>query len=685
MKTLYKIAISSLFILLVNSSSVKSQVSINTTGDPPNSSAMLDVKSTSKGMLMPRMTMVQRDAITTPATGLMIYQTDNIAGVYCNSGTSSLPVWTMVGGNAGQWMTDGTNIYYNSGNVGIGIGSPAALFHTYGTGIGQGNIMFIGQYKTNNPGDPPVSGAGTRMMWYPDKAAFRAGYVDGAQWNAANIGDYSTAMGYNTTASGQFSFATGYLNMASGEGSASIGTGNNASGSYSNALGEVNTASGDFSTALGYSTTASGDYSFTMGNQTSASGGDASAAIGYRTTASGNSATALGNYTTALSFCETVIGKSNTTYTPISATSWEPLDRLFVIGNNMASGLHNAMTLLKNGNVGIGTDNPTALLHTQGTGTGQGNVIFVGEYKPANAGDPPVSGSGARMMWYADKAAFRAGYWDAATIGDFSAGLGCNTTASGQSSTALGYGTTATGVRSIAMGSFTTASGYGSITGGAYTTAPSTCETVLGFNNTTYTPSGTPGGWNINDRLFVIGNGWSGSHNAMTVLKSGNTGIGTDIPTQLLDVDGNARFRSIGSGAYEGPVNRTTDGTLTTATSDRRLKENITTLQDCLGKVLQLRGVSFTWKTNPEYGTRIGFVAQEFEKVIPELVFTNPVDGYKGINYAEVSAVLAEAIKELKAENDLLKAKYGQQQTKIETMESRLSKLESMLEFTSNK
>lgn len=126
-------------------------------------------------------------------------------------------------------------------------------------------------------------------------------------------------------------------------------------------------------------------------------------------------------------------------------------------------------------------------------------------------------------------------------------------------------------------------------------------------------------------------------------------------PTQMLDVNGNARFRAIGSGAYAGVVNRTSDGTLTTATSDERLKENISSLQNSLDKVMQLRGVSFTWKTNPEYGTRIGFIAQEFEKVIPELVFTNEVDGYKGINYAEVTAVLTEAIKELKAENDLLK------------------------------
>jgi hypothetical protein len=69
-------------------------------------------------------------------------------------------------------------------------------------------------------------------------------------------------------------------------------------------------------------------------------------------------------------------------------------------------------------------------------------------------------------------------------------------------------------------------------------------------------------------------------------------------------------------------------------------------------------------------GTRIGFIAQEFEQVIPELTFTNETDGYKGINYAEVTALLAEAIKELKAENDRLKAENDTQEVRIDRLEA---------------
>jgi cell division protein FtsB len=74
------------------------------------------------------------------------------------------------------------------------------------------------------------------------------------------------------------------------------------------------------------------------------------------------------------------------------------------------------------------------------------------------------------------------------------------------------------------------------------------------------------------------------------------------------------------------------------------------------------------------------------EKVIPELVFTNEVDGYKGINYAEVTAVLVEAIKELKAENKQLKDEN--KEIKAENLElkandkafnSRLERLEQLM------
>lgn len=254
------------------------------------------------------------------------------------------------------------------GNVGIGITAPTALLHTQGIGTGEGNVLFTGSYKSTKPGDPPASGEGTRMMWYPDKAAFRAGEAEGKNWDKDSIGDHSMAMGYNTKASGRYSTAMGDYTTASGYNSTAMGYNTKASGLYSTALGGGSTASKDYSTAMGYETIASGNYSTAMGHWTSASGqlstalgylttasGTCSIAFGSTTTASGRLSTAMGNNTTAPSGYETVIGSYNTEYTPKSTNSWDSNDRLFVVGNGTEDTKRsNALTILKNGDMTVG-------------------------------------------------------------------------------------------------------------------------------------------------------------------------------------------------------------------------------------------------------------------------------------------------------------------------------------------
>jgi Chaperone of endosialidase len=91
----------------------------------PNASAMLDVQSTSKGLLMPRMTLAQRNLIASPATGLLVYQTDNTPGFYFYNGSGWVQIST--GGATSYWSANGTHIFNNNaGNVGIGISSPLA-------------------------------------------------------------------------------------------------------------------------------------------------------------------------------------------------------------------------------------------------------------------------------------------------------------------------------------------------------------------------------------------------------------------------------------------------------------------------------------------------------------------------------------------------------------------------------
>ena len=87
--------------------------------------------------------------------------------------------------------------------------------------------------------------------------------------------------------------------------------------------------------------------------------------------------------------------------------------------------------------------------------------------------------------------------------------------------------------------------------------------------------------------------------------------------------------------------------------SDVSLKKDISTLSDSLTKVQALRGVSFTWKdTNKK---SIGLIAQEVEKVLPELVATNPNTGLKAVEYGNLVGLLIEAVKEQQKEIESLK------------------------------
>ena len=98
-----------------------------------------------------------------------------------------------------------------------------------------GNLSSLGTFGT---GTFSLTGAGTRMFWYPGKAAFRAGYVSGTQWNDVSIGNYSVAFGANNTASGSYSFALGSYNQATGVDSVAIGSSASATGNFSFAQGD---------------------------------------------------------------------------------------------------------------------------------------------------------------------------------------------------------------------------------------------------------------------------------------------------------------------------------------------------------------------------------------------------------------------------------------------------------------
>ncbi len=116
------------------------------------------------------------------------------------SGTFNyVPKWTPNG------ATLGNSSIFDNGNVGIGTTNPLANFE-----VKNGNVLFDG-----TTGSTPISGPGTRMMWISSKGAFRAGVVNGAEWDNANIGKYSAAFGVATTAESYACFVVGRFNRIS--------------------------------------------------------------------------------------------------------------------------------------------------------------------------------------------------------------------------------------------------------------------------------------------------------------------------------------------------------------------------------------------------------------------------------------------------------------------------------------
>lgn len=113
----------------------------------------------------------------------------------------------------------------------------------------NGGAVFGGTYAGSGATGVPAEGSGTRMMWYPGKAAFRAGQINGTQWDDANIGLGSVAMGESVRASGDHATAFGLRSTAANSSSFAVGEDNTATGFASVALGyhaHTNTKRGSF-------------------------------------------------------------------------------------------------------------------------------------------------------------------------------------------------------------------------------------------------------------------------------------------------------------------------------------------------------------------------------------------------------------------------------------------------------
>ena len=216
----------------------------------------------------------------------------------------------------------------------------------------------------------------------------------------------------------------------------------------------------------------------------------------------------------------------------------------------------------------------------------------------------------------------------------------------------VGIGTTST-LSTLTVGN------TGGTIAGELTLNPSSTQYEGGQINVRKSVSGSTADWIIDQygtssldaRLRIFNS--IAEANGIAILENGNIGMGLTNPTVRLQVNGDIIANSIAG------------------SSDIRFKKNIRPVENALDKVKALRGVYFNWNKeafpDKNFGAQdeLGFIAQEVEKVVPEIVTKeNTKDEYRSVKYDKLVALLVEAIKEqqtqieeLKKEIDILKQK----------------------------
>lgn len=336
----------------------RAQVAINTTNSNPHNSAMLDIASTSKGVLVPRMTTAQRTAIASPATGLLVYDSDLSLFYYYNA--AWMPILTSTTGwgvNGNSGTVSGTNFIGTTNNQHFDIRTNNVL---------RTRIRTTGQIEVFNTGSSVYLGDRAGIN---DDLNSRQNVGIGERALTANTsGGKNTAIGFTAMASnttGSFNTAlggqsmlfntSGNFNVAVGEATLQVNTTgvNNVAVSY-NSLG--NNVTGSNNIAIGLHTLAS--------NTT----GSNNTAIGYlANVTSGNltNATAIGYNARVSQSNSIVLGAPGAGAVNVGIGITAPLSGLDIngtIGLNVKNGL----------TAGVSIDNPdnraTVWVYTTGTG-----------------------------------------------------------------------------------------------------------------------------------------------------------------------------------------------------------------------------------------------------------------------------------------------------------------------------
>ncbi len=625
----------------------------------PDASSLLEIKSTTKGLLIPRMTQAQRNVITSPATGLMIYQTNATPGFYYYGG--------------GGWKSVAPKAWNLTGNAGT-----------------DSSINFIGTtdalplvFRVNNVRAGFI-GYGTSNTSFGYQA-FRSNTT--GNYNTAT-GTYSLSAnttGNNNTANGSYTLlnnTTGIYNAATGADALHNNTtgnynaANGAASLYSNTTGYYNTANGYqslYTNATGFANTASGYQSLyfnTSGYQNTAAGLDAlrSNTSGYNNTATGLGALLLNN-----------LGNSNT------ANGYSALAANTSGNNNTAVG---NFALLSNT---TGHSNVALGVSALSSNTTANNLVAIGDSALYNNGiygiENTAIGSKALFNNIYEQSNTAVGYKALYSTNGNETFDGSNTAVGDEAlySNTSGNTNTATGNQALysdTIGYANTADGEEALyhnTTGAYNTAQgrfagSNNETG---NNNTYIGYST--GANANNYTGSTAIGESSVITATEQMRFGNVSI--------TSIGGYANWTNISDGRVKKNIKQNVPGLIfinklqpITYNLDLDAADKIIQkpqIKDKDGEPVQSPTDDVAARKAKEQIVYTGFIAQDVEKAAKSLNYDfSGVDAAKndkdlyGLRYSDFVVPLVKGEQELSKENDSLKSIVSSLRNQIDELKA---------------
>ena len=518
--------------LLVTTNFLFAQVGIGT--KTPNNSSMLDIESTDKGILIPRMTEAQKISVSSPATGLLIYQIDKEAGFYFYDGSIWLRLVENISPNFTGTITSGS------------ISATGTISATYIVGDGSGltgiNLNTVSITTNINDIAANTASINTNQGLIASNTSSIASNQGAITTNTANISTNQILIASNTSSitTNQVAIAANTASNTTNQGAITTNTSsitsninkiatNTASITTNQGVITANTAS--ITSNINKITTNTASITTNQGVITANTASITSNINKIATnTASINTNTAsittnqgvitanTASITSNINDIALKANKANPTFTgtitsgSISATG--TISATYIVGDgskliNLPSsggglqsitegvntGYRRADAIAANyGDIGLGavdlsfSESPSSTLGATGDySTAMGFKTKASGNNSTAMGDESVAsgnGSTAMGLTIASGDYSTAMGWDNNAIGKSSTAIGTQNTANGDSSLAIGFNTTANGPYSTAMGSETLADGFNSTAMGAATRAIGSFSTAMGFLTT---------------------------------------------------------------------------------------------------------------------------------------------------------------------------------------------------------